>query len=101
MSSPTPRAGRRCDTDARWVSARPTGRAFTTATGDAVQIDKSQLLDLLRSQGNHDQAAQADNQLPDTVDTEQHAGILSGLGIDPSSLGGLGGGLGGLLGKII
>jgi hypothetical protein len=68
-----------------------------------VQIDKSQILDLLRSQGQHEQAAQADQELPDSVDTEQHAGLLGKFGLDPQDLigklmGGGGGGLGGLLG---
>jgi len=65
-----------------------------------MQIDKSQILDLLRQQGKQDQAAQADQQLPDKVDPEQHRDLLSQLGIDPQELIGklAGGGLGGLLG---
>lgn len=66
-----------------------------------MNIDKSQILDLLKSQGNHDQASQAESELPDTVDTDQHAGLLDKLGINPQELlaklpGGLGGKLGGL-----
>jgi hypothetical protein len=39
--------------------------------------------------------------LPDQVGTEQHAGILQKLGIDPQELlGSLGGGAGGLGGKL-
>lgn len=74
-----------------------------------MQFDKSQILDLLRSQGDHGKAEQADSQLPDTVDTERDSGLLSSLGLDPQKLiglltgggGGLGGvakGLGGMLG---
>lgn len=68
-----------------------------------MQIDKSQVLDLLRQQGDDSTVQQADQELPSTVDTEQHAGILSKLGLDPADLvaklaGGGGGGLGGLLG---
>jgi hypothetical protein len=67
-----------------------------------VQIDKSQILELLRSQGDDAKAQQADQELPQQVDTDQHAGLLSKLGIDPQALlgklGGGGGGLGGLLG---
>lgn len=72
-----------------------------------MQFDKSQLLDLLRSQGDEGRAQQADQQLPQQVDTEQHAGLLQQLGIDPQEIitrlmggggGGGGGGLGGLLG---
>jgi hypothetical protein len=73
---------------------------------DTVQIDKDQILELLRSQGQHDQAQQADDQLPQTVDTEEHGGILQSLGLSPQELitklagGGLGGGLGGLGGLL-
>jgi hypothetical protein len=58
-----------------------------------MQIPKEQILDLLRSRGQQDKASQADGELPDQVDTEQHAGILQKLGIDPQDLlGALGGG---------
>jgi len=71
-----------------------------------MQIDKSQIIELLRSRGDHDKAAQADSELPDQVDPEQHAGLLEKLGIDPKDLlknrpgdlGGKLGGMGGLLG---
>jgi hypothetical protein len=61
-----------------------------------MNIDKDQILQMLRSQGHEDQAKQASSELPDKVDTDnaQHAGILSKYGIDPSSLGGNLGGLG-------
>jgi hypothetical protein len=66
-----------------------------------MQIDKSQILEFLRSQGDNDKAAQAENELPDQVDTDQHAGLLSKFGINPADLlgklpGGLGDKLGGL-----
>jgi hypothetical protein len=76
-----------------------------------VQIDKNQILELLRSRGDEQQAQEADRELPQQVDTDQHADLLSRFGLDPqellSKLGGLGGGglgggglggLGGLLG---
>jgi hypothetical protein len=67
-----------------------------------MQIDKNQILELLRNQGDDTKAQQADQELPGTVDTDQHAGILEKLGLSPmdliSKLGGGGGGLGGLLG---
>jgi len=67
-----------------------------------VQLDKSQILDLLRQQGDDAAVQQADQELPSTVDTEQHGGILAKLGLDPADLvqrlAGGGGGLGGLLG---
>jgi hypothetical protein len=64
-----------------------------------MQIDKQQILDLLRSHGDGDRATQAEAELPDTVDTDQHAGLLEKLGINPQELlGGLAGGLGEKLG---
>lgn len=74
-----------------------------------MQIDKNQILELLRSQGDQGKASQAEAELPDQVDTEQHAGLLSKLGINPADLlsrlpGGLGdnlpGGLGDKLGGL-
>lgn len=80
-----------------------------------MQIDKQQILSMLQSMGHHDQASQADAQLPDQVDTDQHGGILDSLGINLGSLlGGVGGrpggksegqagesgGLGGMIGKL-
>ena len=70
-----------------------------------MEFDKSQILDLLRSQGDGDKADQAERELPDRVDPEQHAGMLSKFGLNPQDLiaklggGGLGGGLGGMLGR--
>ena len=66
-----------------------------------MNIDKDQILQLLRSQGDDDKAQQADQELPGQVDTERDAGLLSKFGLDPAELvkklGG--GGLGGLLGR--
>ena len=69
-----------------------------------MNIDKNQILELLRSQGDNDKAQQADSELPDQVDTDKDAGLLSKFGIDPMELikkfggGAMGGKLGGLLG---
>ncbi len=73
-----------------------------------MQIDKNMVLELLRSQGKGDQASQADSELPQQVDTDQHAGLLEKFGLSPQDLiamvsgggggGGLAGGLGGMLG---
>jgi hypothetical protein len=63
--------------------------------GGIMEIPKEQILQMLRDRGNHDQAQQADQQLPDQVDPEQHAGLLGQIGIDPGEiLGGAGGKLG-------
>ena len=51
-----------------------------------MQIPKQQIIDLLREQGKGDQVGEADQQLPDQVDTEQDAGLLQKFGIDPAEL---------------
>jgi hypothetical protein len=62
-----------------------------------MEIPKEQILDFLRQQGKDDQVGQADQELPDQVDTDKHAGLLEKFGINPTDLlGKLGGGLPGL-----
>jgi hypothetical protein len=66
-----------------------------------MQIDKDQIIQLLKSQGDHDKAQQAESELPGQVDTDQDAGLLARFGIDPMDVVtklGAGGGLGGLIG---
>ena len=50
-----------------------------------MQIDKQTVLDLLRERGG-DQASQAEQELPDQVDTDQHAGLLEKFGLSPQEL---------------
>ncbi len=67
-----------------------------------MQINKDMVLGLLKERGQHDKAAEADQQLPDKVDPQEHAGLLERLGVNPQDLIAKftgGGGLGGLLGK--
>lgn len=60
-----------------------------------MQIDKQQIIDLLKNRGDHDKAQQADQELPDQVDTDQHSGMLDKLGLSADDLpGGIGGKLG-------
>lgn len=59
-----------------------------------MNIDKSQIIDLLKQRGDEDKASQADSELPQQVDTEKHAGMLEKLGIKPSDLFGKLGGFG-------
>ncbi len=60
-----------------------------------MEIPKEQILQMLRDRGDHDQAQQADQQLPNQVDPEQHSDLLGKIGINPSEiLGGAGGKLG-------
>jgi DNA-binding protein H-NS len=59
-----------------------------------MEISKDQVLQMLQERGQTDQAAQAEQELPQQVDTEQHSDLLSKFGIDPQELiGKFGGGL--------
>ena len=51
-----------------------------------LQLDKNMILDLLRERGQQDQAGQAEQQLPDQVDTDRDAGLLQKFGLDPQEL---------------
>jgi DNA-binding protein H-NS len=51
-----------------------------------LQLDKNTILDFLREQGQQDQASQAEQELPDQVDTDQHANLLEKFGINPQDL---------------
>jgi hypothetical protein len=51
-----------------------------------MQLDKSMILDLLRQRGDQQTADQADQELPDQVDTDQHAGLLERFGLNPAEL---------------
>ena len=64
-----------------------------------MKIDKDTILDLLRSRGEHDKAAQAEQELPDQVDQNEHAGHLEKFGVNPKDLLGKLGGLGKRFGK--
>jgi hypothetical protein len=59
-----------------------------------MEIPKDKILELLRERGDHDKASQAEQELPEQVDPDRDAGLLSKLGIDPKDL------LGNLGGKI-
>lgn len=67
-----------------------------------MEIPKDKILELLRERGQHDQAAQAEGELPDKVDPERDSGMLSKFGLEPADLlkKFAGGGLGGLGGKL-
>ena len=51
-----------------------------------MEIPKEKILELLRERGQPEKAEEADRELPDNVDPEQHAGVLSKFGIDPQEL---------------
>ena len=67
-----------------------------------MQIDKQQILSLLQGLGDQNKVDQAQAELPDQVDTDQHAGLLDKLGINIADLlgGGSGGPLAGIQGKL-
>ena len=57
-----------------------------------MQIDKQEILEMLRSRGEDDTADRADKQLTDQFDTDEHRSVLDQLGINPTDLlGGIGG----------
>ncbi len=64
-----------------------------------MNIDKDMILNLLRSRGEPDKAAQAERELPDQVDPEAHAGLLEKFGVNPADLAGKLGGLGKMFGN--
>jgi hypothetical protein len=51
-----------------------------------VKIPKDKIIDSLRQRGDEEKAAQASQELPDTVDTDQHGDLLDRLGIDLSDV---------------
>ena len=51
-----------------------------------MQIDKQQVVELLRERGETDKAEQAKQQLPDQVDPEEHSELLSQVGVEPQEL---------------
>jgi hypothetical protein len=67
-----------------------------------MQIDKDTIVNFLKEKGQHQEAAQAAQELPATVDHKENADLLSRVGVDPKELlsklpGGVGEKLGGLL----
>jgi hypothetical protein len=58
-----------------------------------VQIDKETVLNLIRERGGEGKAQEAQSELPDQVDTEQHRDLLERFGVKPEEL--LGGVTGG------
>ena len=51
-----------------------------------MNVDKAQLVAILRSRGLNARADWADRTLPDVVDTETNVGLLNTLAISPESL---------------
>ena len=51
-----------------------------------MEIPKEQIISFLESRGQSDQAQQADTQLPEQVDHEEHSGLLEQIGVNPQEL---------------
>lgn len=56
--------------------------------GGGMEFPKDQIINLLRERGDHDKADQAEQELPDNVDHEEHSGLLEKHGIDPQEIAG-------------
>ena len=51
-----------------------------------MEIPKDKIIEMLKERGDHDKAAQAEQELPDNVDHEQHSDLLAKHGIDPQEI---------------
>jgi hypothetical protein len=51
-----------------------------------MEIPKDAILQFLRERGDSDRASQAEQELPDQVDTERDSGLLARFGVDPDEL---------------
>ncbi len=51
-----------------------------------MQVDKEQIVNMLRERGEDDKAEQAKQQLPDKVDHDEHRDLLDSLGVDPGEV---------------
>ena len=58
-----------------------------------MDIDRDDLVNQLRADGNHDKADTAERDLPKTVTKDDHKGLLDKLGIDDSIIDKIPGGL--------
>jgi hypothetical protein len=51
-----------------------------------MEIPRDKILDLIREHGQSDKVQQAEQELPDQVDPEQHAGLLRKFGLEPQDV---------------
>jgi hypothetical protein len=54
--------------------------------GIPLEIPKDKILDLIREHGKSDQVQQAEQELPDQVDPEQHSDLLEKYGLQPQDV---------------
>jgi hypothetical protein len=50
-----------------------------------MEIDKTEIIEMLRSRGLHDRADWVNRQLPEVVDTHKNSSLLRMLQIDPTA----------------
>jgi len=60
--------------------------ARALANGGTVNLDKQELVRMLRTQGDNDTADKVESQLPDQIDTDRDGEALDGLGLDRTQL---------------
>ena len=51
-----------------------------------MNLDKQELVRMLRTQGDNDTADKVESQLPDQIDTDRDGDALDGLGLDRTQL---------------
>jgi hypothetical protein len=51
-----------------------------------MNLDKQELVRMLRTQGDNDTADEVESRLPDQIDTDRDADTLEGLGLDRTQL---------------
>jgi hypothetical protein len=61
-----------------------------------MEVDKSTIIEHLKSLGKHDEASKAESELPDKVDSDNHGDLLQKFGVNPQDLLGK---LGGMFGR--
>lgn len=64
-----------------------------------MELDRQELVRVLRTEGDNDTADRVESELPDRIDTDRDADALAGLGLDRTQLMAklAGGGLGGTI----
>jgi hypothetical protein len=58
----------------------------TGVTLAAVEIDRQELVRVLRTEGDNDTADRVEGQLPDRIDTDRDADALAAVGLDRTQL---------------
>jgi hypothetical protein len=67
--------------------ASPDRTVLTESWEATVELDKQEIVDLLRKEGKNEHVEKALQELPDKIDHEQHAEMLQQkFGIDPGKL---------------